>query len=283
MQMREAAIERWLYLELKSATLECYEINHSCFNSCLYPCVSCHVWVFFHCNTYHIRKALWEFWRCLERSFPKSFLTFSLAYTLPSKQVSFSISAFLGTWHPGIHCHPCADVLGLLPISSLQPWGTLQDPLLMFSLQERSLPSLSLGELLGTGMLTVNKLHTGNDIWLVTQSCPTLCDPMNSSQPVSSVQGIFLARILELPFPTPGDLPDPGIKPESLVYPALAGRFFATVLPGKPRNDIGKLINKVSCPMFLAQWIQEWRKLKSQPSRDWHSGGGQTIDSNRTH
>ena len=102
MQMREAAIERWLYLELKSATLECYEINHSCFNSCLYPCVSCHVWVFFHCNTYHIRKALWEFWRCLERSFPKSLLTFSLAYTLPSKQVSFSISAFLGTWHPGM-------------------------------------------------------------------------------------------------------------------------------------------------------------------------------------
>ena len=68
-----------------------------------------------------------------------------------------------------------------------------------------------------------------------------------------------------LSFLTPGDLPDPGIKPESLVSPALAGRFFATVLPGKPRNDIGKLINKVSCPMFLAQWMQEWIKLKSQP------------------
>lgn len=61
MQIREADIERWLYLELKSATLECYEINHSYFNSCLYPCVSCHVWVFFHYNTYHIRKDLWEF------------------------------------------------------------------------------------------------------------------------------------------------------------------------------------------------------------------------------
>ena len=32
-------------------------------------------------------------------------------------------------------------------------------------------------------------------------------------------------------FPSPGDLPDPGIKPES---PALAGRFFTTALPGKP-------------------------------------------------
>ena len=29
-----------------------------------------------------------------------------------------------------------------------------------------------------------------------------------------------------LPFPTPGDLPDPGIKPTSLASRALAGRFF---------------------------------------------------------
>lgn len=43
MQMREAAIERGLGLELKQATLECYEINHSCSNSCLCPCVSCHI------------------------------------------------------------------------------------------------------------------------------------------------------------------------------------------------------------------------------------------------
>ena len=36
-----------------------------------------------------------------------------------------------------------------------------------------------------------------------------------------------------LPFPSPGDLPDPGIKPMS---PALAGRFFTTAPPGKPVN-----------------------------------------------
>ena len=35
-----------------------------------------------------------------------------------------------------------------------------------------------------------------------------------------------------LPFPSPGDLPDPGIKPWS---PALAGRFFTTEPPGKPQ------------------------------------------------
>ena len=36
-----------------------------------------------------------------------------------------------------------------------------------------------------------------------------------------------------LPFPTPGDLPNLGIKPASLASPALAGRFFTTVPPGK--------------------------------------------------
>ena len=38
----------------------------------------------------------------------------------------------------------------------------------------------------------------------------------------------------ELPFPSPGDLPDPEIRPASLVSPVLAGGFFTTVPPGKP-------------------------------------------------
>ena len=31
-----------------------------------------------------------------------------------------------------------------------------------------------------------------------------------------------------MPFPPLGNLPDPGIKPVSLMFPALAGRFFTT-------------------------------------------------------
>ena len=31
-----------------------------------------------------------------------------------------------------------------------------------------------------------------------------------------------------LPFPPPGDLPDPGTEPTSLMSPALAGEFFIT-------------------------------------------------------
>ena len=35
------------------------------------------------------------------------------------------------------------------------------------------------------------------------------------------------------PFPSPGDLPDPGTELTSLVSPALAARFFTTAPPGK--------------------------------------------------
>ena len=66
---------------------------------------------------------------------------------------------------------------------------------------------------------------------LVYQLCPALCDSMDYSLLGSSVHGIFQARILEshsleLPFPSPGALSNPGIKPASLTSPALAGRFF---------------------------------------------------------
>ena len=40
-----------------------------------------------------------------------------------------------------------------------------------------------------------------------------------------------------LPCPPPGDLPDPGIKPESLMFPALAGTFFTTRATWEVQND----------------------------------------------
>ena len=67
---------------------------------------------------------------------------------------------------------------------------------------------------------------------LVAKSCATLCDPMGSSPPGSTVHGILQARILEqLACPSPGDLPDPGIEPAS---PPLADVFFTTEPLGKP-------------------------------------------------
>ena len=61
------------------------------------------------------------------------------------------------------------------------------------------------------------------------QSCPTLATlwTVAHQAPLSmefSRQGYWSG----LPLPPPGDLPDPGIQPESLLSPALAGRFFTT-------------------------------------------------------
>ena len=68
----------------------------------------------------------------------------------------------------------------------------------------------------------------------VAQSCSTFCSPMDCSLPGSSVHRIFQAYWSGLPFPTLGELPDPGTKPASLASLALAGGFFTTVPPGKP-------------------------------------------------
>ena len=47
-------------------------------------------------------------------------------------------------------------------------------------------------------------------------SVSSLCDSMSCSMPDSSDLGISQAIILEgLPFPPPGDLPDPGIESRS--------------------------------------------------------------------
>ena len=65
---------------------------------------------------------------------------------------------------------------------------------------------------------------------LVTQLYPTLCDPMDCNPPWSSEHGILQARILEWPFPSPGDFPDPGIK---LGSPTLQADSLSSEPPGK--------------------------------------------------
>ena len=53
-------------------------------------------------------------------------------------------------------------------------------------------------------------------VCLVTRSCPILCDPMDCSLRGSSVRQILQAKFWnEKPFPYPGDLPNPGVKPRS--------------------------------------------------------------------
>ena len=59
---------------------------------------------------------------------------------------------------------------------------------------------------------------------LVAQLCLTLCDSMDCSLPGSSVHRVLQAEYWSgFPFPSPGDLPNPGTE---LGSPEFAGRFF---------------------------------------------------------
>ena len=55
----------------------------------------------------------------------------------------------------------------------------------------------------------------------------SFANPMDCNPPGSSVHEILPAKYWNgLPCLPVGDLPDPGIKPKSLTFHALAGRFF---------------------------------------------------------
>ena len=65
-----------------------------------------------------------------------------------------------------------------------------------------------------------------------------------------------------LPFPSPGDLPDAGMEPMS---PALAGGFFTTEPPGKPRTSVDifkdKHHDQFSLPLSMDANLSELREL----------------------
>ena len=64
-------------------------------------------------------------------------------------------------------------------------------------------------------------------VCMCAQLCSTLCDPVDWSLLDSSVLEFSRQEYWSgFPFPTPGDLPNPGTEPESLASPALAGGFF---------------------------------------------------------
>ena len=86
---------------------------------------------------------------------------------------------------------------------------------------------------------------------LVTQSCPTLCDPMDWSPPDSSVHGILLARILEwaaIPFSRGSSWPRDWTQ-----VSCTAGRFFTSWAIRKPMDYLGGPKIFQSCKL-----MQDW-------------------------
>ena len=74
---------------------------------------------------------------------------------------------------------------------------------------------------------------------LAAQSCPTLCDPMDySCQALLSMEFSRQEYWSELPFPSPGDLPHPGIEPRSLAVQADS-------LPSEP-TGVPRLTNDIA-------------------------------------
>ena len=95
-------------------------------------------------------------------------------------------------------------------------------------------------------------------MYMCAQSYPTLSDPMNCThQALLSVEFSIKKYWSRLPFPPPGDLPDPGIKPVSLVSPALIGGFFATCATWEQDNTV----TGVSKFCLWKEWITEDNKL----------------------
>ena len=79
----------------------------------------------------------------------------------------------------------------------------------------------------------------GYAVCLVAQSCPALCNSMDCSLLGSLSMGFSRKEYWSgLPFPPPGDLPKPGIKPRS---PALQVDSVLSEPPGK--HTVGIEVN----------------------------------------
>ena len=95
-------------------------------------------------------------------------------------------------------------------------------------------------------------------------SCVWLCnpDPMGCTPPGSPVHGFSRQGYWrQVPFPTPGDLPDPGVEPEALASPALAsGDSLPLSHLGSPSLYlIGiKSFEMIKCPLpmlYTTNWL----------------------------
>ena len=94
-------------------------------------------------------------------------------------------------------------------------------------------------------------------------AAPVISDPFLTQQPVACQAHLSMEFSRQeywsgLPFSTPGDLLKPGVKPVSLAFPALAGKFFTTEQPGKPTVSIYLIKRKM--PLVAVSKVQSKKK-----------------------
>ena len=98
-------------------------------------------------------------------------------------------------------------------------------------------------------------------VCVCAQLHPTLCDCMDCSRQASlSVGFSWQEHWSGLPFPTSGYLPDPGIKPASPAFPALASRFFTSLPRGIATLSQNLHVNKGPSDVMCSQ---VWEALAS--------------------
>ena len=103
--------------------------------------------------------------------------------------------------------------------------------------------------------LSLEKAEESESESEVAQLCPTFCDPVDciAHQAPPSMGFSRQEYWSGLPFPSPEDLPDPGIEPRS---PTLQANTLTSDPPGKPKNQ------RLNC-----QHLLDHRKIKRVPEK----------------
>ena len=111
----------------------------------------------------------------------------------------------------------------------------------------------------------MNLFKVVNQCCLVTKSCPTLCNPRAVARLTPLSMGFPRQEYWSgLPFPSLGDLPDPGMEPMSL---ALAGIFFITEPPRKSESQYLLVINQINMLLFSCLVVSD----SLRPHGLWHA------------
>ena len=115
-------------------------------------------------------------------------------------------------------------------------------------------------------------------VGLVTNSCLTLVTPQTVARQAPLPMGFSRQGYWSgLPFPAPGDLPDPGIRPGS---PALQADSLLTEPPGKPKNtgvESQSLLQGIFLTQESDQGLLHCRRILYQLS---HQGSSKSLIAN---